>query len=94
MKFSAEDQILGEVDVTVVSPTGNTMHTVDGAPISPTAKLRLVQIAGDESVYLIHYGLDDRELTDTCHQSVEEALDQAEFEYGIRSSDWTFFQIA
>ena len=85
------DQVLGEVDISAILPTGNTKHTVDGVAVTNEAKLRLVRLVGDTSIYLIHYGPDGDELADTCHGSVEEALAQAEFEYGIGKNDWTFF---
>jgi len=87
-----DDQIFGEVDISEITPTGKTKHTVDGVPISTEAKLRLVRLLGDSSIYLIHYGTNDEELTDTCHDSTEEALEQAKFEYGIEKCDWTFFE--
>lgn len=92
MKSPSGDQILGEVDIFDVSPTGRTRHTVDGVPVTSEAKLRLVRLVGDTSIYLIHYGPNETELTDTCHLSIEEALDQACFEYGIGRGDWTFFE--
>jgi hypothetical protein len=92
MKSPNGDQILGEVDVSDVSPTGRTQHTVDGVPLTNVIKLRLVRLAGDTSIYLIHYGPNGTELTDTCHESIEEALEQASFEYGIGKSDWKFFE--
>jgi hypothetical protein len=92
MKSEHGDHIIGEVDISDVSPTGRTRHTVAGIPVAKEAKLRLVRLAGDTSIYLIHYGPDEAELTDTCHETVAEALDQASFEYGIGKGDWTFFE--
>ncbi len=91
MKLANGDQILGEVDISAISPTGKTRHTVDGVPVTDEVKLRMVRLAGDTSIYLIHYGADGAELTDTCHGTIEEAVDQANFEYGIGKCDWTFF---
>lgn len=92
MKSANGDQILGEVDISAISPTGKTKHTVDGIPVTNEAKLRIVRLAGDTSIYLIHYGSDGSELTDTCHETIEEAVDQANFEYGVGKGDWTFFE--
>lgn len=75
----------------MISPTGKTQHTFNAVPLTKTMKLRLVQLESDDSIYLIHYATDETELTDTCHESVEEALEQAKFEYGLEKSDWTFF---
>jgi hypothetical protein len=92
MKSSDCEQILGEVEISAIAQTGNTRHTINGVPVTNESKLRLVRLAGDTSIYLIHYGLDQTELTDTCHDSIEEALEQAKFEYGLEKSDWTLFQ--
>ncbi len=91
MALTDGDQILGEVDVSNISPTGKTLHTVSGVPVTKAVTLRMVQLESDDSIYLIHYATDDAELTDTCHESVEDALEQAKFEYGLEKSDWTFF---
>lgn len=92
MKSANSDKILGEVDISAISPTGKTRHTVNGVPATDEAKLRMVRLADDTSIYLIHYGADGAELTDTCHETIEEAIDQANFEYGIGKGDWRFFE--
>ena len=84
------DTIIAEVEVSSSKPTGGTYHIRGGKKIDQTVVLKLVRLAGDESVYLIQYGIGGHELTDTCHSSVEEALDQAEFEYALRKEDWNF----
>jgi hypothetical protein len=86
----AEDKVIAIGDVSKLPSTGATRHTRDGIPVPKAVKLKIVQLAGDESIYLIHYDEDGNELTDTCHSSVEEALDQAEFEFSISASDWSF----
>lgn len=70
-------------------PTGNTRHTVNGIVVEPPAELRIVQFNGDAGFYLIHFDERGRELTDTYHESCEEAMGQAEFEFGIAHTDWT-----
>jgi hypothetical protein len=87
-----QDTIIAEVDVSGREPTGATHHTRGGKKVGPADMLRLVRLAGDESIYLIHYNANGNELTDTCHSSVEEALDQAEFEYALRKEDWVFLK--
>ncbi len=41
-------------------------------------------------MYLIHYDNHGEEMIDTCHDSIEEALEQAEWEYEIKKEQWTF----
>ncbi len=84
------DTIIAEADLSSSKPTGATHHSRGGKEIERTAVLKLVRLAGDESVFLIHYGKEGDELTDTCHSSVGEALEQAEFEYALKKEDWNF----
>jgi hypothetical protein len=74
-----------------VRATGNTRHLdgalpvggelVGGKLIPPAKALAIAQYPGEENVYL--FGLDERgEIqSDTWHETVEDALDQADFEY-------------
>ena len=43
---------------------------------------------GEESVYLFGCDADWNEITDTWHETLEEALAQAEFEYEGSSGTW------
>lgn len=63
-------------------------HTVSGAPIGVTHKLQVVQFDGESGFYLIRYGVAGDELTDTLHETVIAALDQAQFEYGVLPAAW------
>jgi hypothetical protein len=67
-------------------------HTVDGVPVSSAFWLRIIQFEGEEGMYLIRYGVDQKELTDTLHDTLSAAMDQAEFEYGTTPGDWQFEQ--
>jgi hypothetical protein len=69
--------------------TGNTKHIVDGAVVEAPYELRIMALDGDSGVYLIHFAQSGSELTDTYHDSREAALQQAEFEFGVKESDWT-----
>ncbi|GIX00649.1 MAG: hypothetical protein KatS3mg111_3981 [Pirellulaceae bacterium] len=69
-------------------PTGNTTHTVGGIVVEPPFELRIVQFDGDPGFYLIHFNENEEELADTYHDSCEQAMEQAEFEFGIKREDW------
>jgi len=57
--------------------------------VEPPYELRIVQFEGDAGYYLIHFAETGEELTDTYHDSCQQAMEQAEFEFGITESDWT-----
>ena len=80
-----------------VRPTGATRHSygqvidgklVQGPPMAPFAALAIVQYPGDEAFYLLYLDKDWEEVTDTWHQSVDDAMRQAEFEYEGASVKW------
>jgi hypothetical protein len=88
MNTSENDKIVAEIDIAGRRPTGKTRHTVEGVPITGGAMLRIVLLAGDKSYYLIHYDKNGNEIADTCHDTIQEALEQAEFEFGLTADEW------
>lgn len=67
-------------------PTGNCAQIVGGEVQGPAAGLA---ICADKSGYLL-FGCDSawNVVTDTWHQTLEEAMSQAEFEYEGVSATW------
>jgi hypothetical protein len=41
-----------------------------------------------EGFYLYHYNSDGECIADTWHESIEDAKEQAKFEFGILNDDW------
>ena len=68
--------------------TGRTRHTVDGSNAPAPRNLALVQYPGTDEVYLLYLDEGGQELTDTLHATVEEAMTQAEFEFGVLPGEW------
>jgi hypothetical protein len=68
--------------------TGRTRHTVDGHDLPVPHTLALAQYEGTDEVYLLYFNESGQELTDTLHDSVEEAMTQAEFEFGVLPGEW------
>ena len=68
--------------------TGSTRHLVAGNSIQPASRLAIAQFPGQPGFYL--YYCDDtwEVMTDTWHQTVEDAEAQAEFEYKGSSNAW------
>lgn len=80
----------------VDKPTGRTRHTLGRfGPTGPEEvgefpPAAFVEIKANESGFLLlRFDADGQFSGDTWHQSLEEAKEQARFEFGIIESDWT-----
>ncbi len=70
-------------------PTGKTRHIVGGELWEGARGLRIVRYAADGGFYLLYLDESGREVTDTWHESLEDALRQATFEFNVDPEDWT-----
>ena len=80
-------------------PTGAVKHfsgiieDTDGVrldrsnPIAPPVSLAIVSF-GEREYNLIHLDGEGRELTDTFHESVDDALEQGRREFMVQPEDW------
>jgi len=68
--------------------TGNCRQIVAGALQGPNAGLAICQYDGEVGFYLFGCNEGWSSVTDTWHQSIEEAMDQAEFEYEGVATTW------
>ena len=69
-------------------PTGRTVHR-HGTNVLPTpSELRIVQIPGDAGFYLFYCNSEGNELTDTYHETLGGALEQARWEFEVLPDDW------
>jgi hypothetical protein len=68
--------------------TGNCRQIVAGVLQGPAAGMAICQYDGEDSFYL--FGCDEHcsTITDTWHQTIEEARGQAEFEYEGVAATW------
>jgi hypothetical protein len=64
------------------------INTSNGDPVGPAFRLQIIQFEGEGGFYLIRYDSAGQELTDTSHEGIEEALNQAQFEYGVTPDRW------
>ena len=69
-------------------PTGNTLHRIGGELMPPASGLAVCRYEKDTGFYLFYCDGEWRVLTDTWHESVEDALNQAEFEYEGVNTVW------
>lgn len=71
-------------------PTGRTKQIVDGRQVGRASGLAICQYENDTAFYLFGCDADWKSVTDTWHQSIEDARDQAEFEYAGSSQTWVY----
>jgi hypothetical protein len=79
----------------VVRRAGKTKHSVgfieDGEPVPSTLMplAHCVEIVEDEDgIYLYRYDMNGECVGDTWHMTLDEAKEQAEFEFSIGINDW------
>jgi hypothetical protein len=66
-----------------------TRHFVDGNYVNENiSELRIMHFENSSGFYLLYYDNNGNELTDTYHDTVEDALKQAEFEFDVKPNEW------
>ena len=70
---------------------GRTKHTIRDAKgerdFAPFVALEIASYPNEQSCYLFHIS-ENGEAADTWHQTLEEAFDQAEWEFGVQRNEW------
>src|SRR5689334_23034982 len=78
-------------------PTGKTRHTegylltesiVRGAELPTPSELVIAQLPPDDGYYLLYLDNTGSEITDTYHDSLEKALEQAKWEFDVEPGEW------
>lgn len=69
-------------------PTGRTRHYSGEQEIPTPSLLKIAKYEDAEGFYLLYCAADGTELTDTFHETLESAVSQAEWEFGIRPNEW------
>ena len=69
-----------------------TKHTISDSkgtrPFPPFVELAIAADPGETICYLFHVCGDGR-VADTWHESIDEAVGQAEFDFGVQPGEWT-----
>lgn len=69
--------------------TRHWIHDSNGTrAFPPFVALEIAKNPSDEACYLFHIA-EDGTLADTWHSSLEEAIEQAEFEFEVKADEWT-----
>ncbi len=75
-------RVLETASLEGAAATGRTRHVVGGEEIAKFSALAIAAYDAESGVYLFYCDEEWRVVTDTRHDSVEEARAQAEFEFG------------
>lgn len=77
------------LDAAIVA-SGRTVHRLGQAVLGPASSLAICQYDDDPWVYLFYCDDSWAVVTDSYHESVARAMEQAEFEYRGESNAWRF----
>ena len=67
-----------------------TRHIVEGKEVIKIYSLDIIQFHEDEGFYLI-YKDNNQEITDTYHEDMLSAIEQAEWEFDLEKNKWRDF---
>ena len=70
-------------------PTGHTRHHVKGELATHFSELRIAKYEDVPGYYLFYCDEQGNELTDTYHDTLEEAIEQARLEFNVRPDEWS-----
>src|SRR2546429_373327 len=78
--------------------TGKTRHTqatwsdseglIRGAELPVPHELMITQIKPDPGYYLLYLDANGNEITDTYHETLESAMEQAKWEFNVEPNEW------
>ena len=81
-------QLLRALDLGPAGRSSRTRHVVGGEPAGPFHRLQIVRLPGARGVELRYLDREGREVTDTWHACLGDALAQAEWEFGLPADRW------
>lgn len=81
---------IARVSLLGIVPTGNVIHSTEEGILPAPYALSIVQYNDDSGYYLFYLDKDGIEQTDTYHEHLYLAFEQAEFEFGIKPDSWMF----
>lgn len=70
--------------------TNNTKHYIHGKLLTDINGLAICKHDHDTGYYLFYCDNTWKEFTDTYHESIEDAIDQAEFEFANTRESWVY----
>lgn len=82
--------VLKRFDLSQGHPPSKTKHYLPSESANPYpdfVSLKIAKYQNDPGYYLFHITSDGQN-SDTYHSSMQEALEQAEFEFGVKPEEW------
>ena len=83
-----EYKIIKEANINKDLMTGETVHKLGDIVIKAPSKLQIVQYIDELGFYLLYLNSNNEELSDTYHDKLQNAMDQAKWEFGLENYDW------
>ena len=68
--------------------TGKTRHFKEGDRVINIVELKIVTLDDAPGFYLLYFDKDGKEVTDTLHDTIEKAMNQASWEFDVKPEDW------
>ena len=69
-------------------PTGKTHHYDEDQELPHPTTLKIIKFENTEGFYLLHFDTWGNEITDTFHETIDDAMAQADWEYQVKSDEW------
>jgi hypothetical protein len=88
--FIGKARVVCYAVVNLSLPTGNTQHFVNGKLRDTAYGLAICEYKPGDGYYLFSCSSNWVEFADTWHETIEDAKDQAEFEYAGISNNWVY----
>ena len=84
-------EIIASVDLMSIGSRrqSRTRFTRDGKDVTADiSNLMIIRYPGDDDFYLLYCDQNGNELSDTVHETVDRAMAQARFSFGVEKGDW------
>jgi hypothetical protein len=69
-------------------PTGRTRHFIGNQSAPTPSSLVIAQEEGDPGFYLLYLDGAGQPITDTYHDSLSKAMEQAQWEFSVGPDEW------
>jgi hypothetical protein len=69
-------------------PTGKTIHLTAGEEAESPTSLKIISYKNVAGYYLLYFDDEEEEITDTFHESLKGAFEQAKWEFGVQEEEW------
>ena len=83
-----EHKIIKQISLAGIKATGKTTHIVGGEEIQQPISLQIATYGNAPGFYLFYLNGNNEIITDTWHETVEDAIEQAEWEFEIDRAKW------